>query len=339
LKSGFDPYVAILMAYLVKLKTQPTENAYATGVKFLKMVEYLKMIPSDPLIQVIEEYDRVLSVRWEEHGGALHWSRGDQNRNGLPPDWGDDLDSITIQLGLTWTVTVRETHNAPVHRARQADLPLPLFNTVNRPGLPLIAYPIKFHHWGLWACKSDSVLPTPDVETLHQLLNKGFDPNEYFQGHTIWEYTLYQVHTHKEILPERGLGYWLQVFKVMLIHGADPYTCCLHDPGDFKMAICLVDKPSPWFEKGARKHLQPDSGTHIKRGFDSSAWDIKNTHSYHHYSVTAVVADVFSCYEPTSTKELKEVLETRKRPTTQGSQKRKREDDNQDEPWSSKWVS
>jgi hypothetical protein len=28
------------------------------------------MTPSDSLTQVIEEYDRVLNVRWEEHGGT-----------------------------------------------------------------------------------------------------------------------------------------------------------------------------------------------------------------------------------------------------------------------------
>jgi hypothetical protein len=103
LKNGFDPYVAILMASLVKLKTQPTANVYETGVTFLEMIRDLKMTPSNPLMQVIEEYDRVLNVRWEEHGGTPHWSRGDPEWKGKGPrpDWGDDLGSIAIQLGLT----------------------------------------------------------------------------------------------------------------------------------------------------------------------------------------------------------------------------------------------
>lgn len=46
----------------------------------------LKMTPSDSLTQVIEEYDRVLNVRWEEHGGTPHWSRGNPEWKGPRPD-------------------------------------------------------------------------------------------------------------------------------------------------------------------------------------------------------------------------------------------------------------
>jgi hypothetical protein len=70
LKSGFDSYVAILMASLVKLKTQLAAIVYGTSVTFLKIIMDLKMTPSDSLTQVIEKYDRVLNVRWEEHGGT-----------------------------------------------------------------------------------------------------------------------------------------------------------------------------------------------------------------------------------------------------------------------------
>ena len=37
------------------------------------MIKDPNMTPSDPLIEVIEEYDRVLNVRWEEHGGTPTW--------------------------------------------------------------------------------------------------------------------------------------------------------------------------------------------------------------------------------------------------------------------------
>jgi hypothetical protein len=98
----------------------------------------------------------------------------------------------------------------------------------------------------------------------------------------------------------------------MLIHGADPYACCLHDPGDFNRGICLVDKPSPDSEKRAREHLQPDSRAPTKRGFDASAWDMEDTHPYHH-SVTAIAADVFRVYDYPGTRELKEILEAQKK--------------------------
>lgn len=96
---------------------------------------------------MIEEYDRVLNIRWEEHGGTPHWSRGDPEWKWPPPDWGDALGSIAVQLGLTLIVTTRETHNAsPIHRARQANLPLPFFNMLKRPRLPLIAYTSQLHN-------------------------------------------------------------------------------------------------------------------------------------------------------------------------------------------------
>jgi hypothetical protein len=340
LKSGFDPSVAILMASLVKLKTQPTTNVYETGVTFLKMIKYLNMTPSDPLIEVMEEYDRVLNVRWEEHGGTPHWSRGDPEWKWPRPDWGDDFGSIAIQLGLTWIITTRETHHAsPIHRARQAKLPLPFFNMVKRPGLPLIAYTIQFHNWALWECDNSLAHPTLDVKTLNQLLDQGFDPNECFQGYTVWEYTLYQVHTHKDLLfQESKLDCWLNVFKVMLIHGADPYACCLHDPGEFNKGICLVDKSSPESEKRAKEHLLPDSRAPTKRGFDASAWDMEDTHPYHH-SVTAIVADVFSLYNCSGATELQEILEARKKQTFRSPRKRKTGNGRQDDLGSSNWVS
>jgi len=57
----------------------------------------------------------------------------------------------------------------------------------------------------------------------------------------------------------------------MLIHGADPYACCLHDPGDFNKGICLVDKASLESEKRAKEHLLPGSRAPTKRSFDASA--------------------------------------------------------------------
>lgn len=127
-------------------------------------------------------------------------------------------------------------------------------------GLPLIAYRIQFHNWAMWECENSWSHPTLDIKTLDQLLDQGFDPNECFQGYTIWKYALYGVHTHKEFLfQESKLDYWLNVFKVILIHGADPYACCLHNPGDFIKGICLVGKPSLDSGKRAREHLLPDS--------------------------------------------------------------------------------
>jgi len=61
------------------------------------------------------------------------------------------------------------------------------------------------------------------------------------------------------------------MFRVMLIHGADPYACCLHDPGDFNKGICLVDKASLESEKRAKEHLLPGSRAPTKRSFDASA--------------------------------------------------------------------
>jgi hypothetical protein len=327
------------MASLVKIKTQPTNNVYETGVTFLKLARDLKVTPSDPLIQVIEEYDRVLNVRWAEQGGNPHWSRGDPAWKGPRPDWGDDLNSISIQLGLTWIVTSRESHAPPVHRARQAELPLPFFNTAKRPGLPLIAYAISFHNWALWERGDASTHPSLDSELVNQVLNQGFDPNECFQGYTIWEYTLYQVHTQKDLLfRESKLCYWLNVFKIMLLHGADPYACCLHDPSEFNRGICLVGKPSADVEKKAREHLQTDSRAPTKRGSDANKWDNEDTHRYHH-SVTAIVADVFSRYECPGTGELKKILEAQKRLRTRSPRERKAADNGRGGLGHQNWVS
>ena len=85
----------------------------------------------------------------------------------------------------------------------------------------------------------------PDYKTFNQLLDQGFDPNERFQGHAIWEHTVYRIYPQKDMLyQESKIICWLDAFKAMLIHGADPDACCLHDSGDFYRAIDLIGRPN-----------------------------------------------------------------------------------------------
>ncbi|KAH6673405.1 hypothetical protein B0J14DRAFT_666740 [Halenospora varia] len=339
LNSKFDPQMAILMAAVVKVKTQPIQNPYETGVTFLKSLKSLKLSLSNAVFQLIDEYDRILSLRFVEQGGAHHWSSRDPNWKGPRPNCGDDLDSIAVQLGLTWVATARGPGTAIV-RARQEELPLPFLNIPARPGLPLIGFAISFHFWAI--LESENVFSahlTPDVEGLVQLLSHGWDPNQYFQGHTMWEYTLHQTHTHGvQLYHESKLECWISVFKAMLLHGADPYACCLHDQDDFHRAIGLVDKASAESQIRTRSHLQPDFRDSRKRGVDESSWDTEDMHPYYH-SVTAIVADLFGRYDLPGTKELEEILDAQKKLNARYLRKKKAPGDCYNNVRRPDWVS
>jgi hypothetical protein len=73
----------------------------------------------------------------------------------------------------------------------------------------------------VWIAQNND--PSPNIEVLEALLRRGANPNQRFEHHSVWKLAIHHVQiTHKEWSPPIQRPLWWQVFKLMLLHGADP---------------------------------------------------------------------------------------------------------------------
>jgi hypothetical protein len=326
--SGFDPHRALITAYVIELKTTSlisnAKTIYDGGGEILSRCSGLEPSVSRAHIELVDELDRVVSVRSGDHDPELsheHWSNGN-------PAW----DNTTIKKRRQWksdilTMAMKSNMNWYIN-AKLASTDFMAVKT--REGLPLLAFALCFDSWGL---EGKATIPSYNVVQL--LLDNGANPNEMYEWRTIWQYTIHYVHILNDMeakLPD--FPCWMQIFKLMLEHGADPYACCIReDSCDVGWArsdpyACIKEGRSDFgwacsvgLKKGGemgydlasiRDHtlyrIKPWPG----EGNPHEDDDDPDTRHENHHSVTAIVYDVFRIRGVPGVDELIKVLEEAK---------------------------
>ena len=147
--SGFDPYVALLSAYVIELKTTElifkSKTVYNTGLMILSHCSRLEPVAFEAHIELLEELDRVVSTHWAGHDPESpngHWSN-------CHPTWEHDLrEARRVWRGDVLTMAIKSP--LPVYWYINAKLTSTASSAVNtRLGLPLLAFALRFDEWGL----------------------------------------------------------------------------------------------------------------------------------------------------------------------------------------------
>lgn len=284
--TDFNPRMALLMGVVNEAKMTPLRNVFETGMGRLREIIGFQLAPETPMVQLIEELDRVYDMRWKEQGHRPHWSRGDPIWVAGRPDWADDLDSAAVQAGLLSLVKARRDLASAANRAQMEGLPLPFLFGKRRPGLPLLLYAVSFQTWA--RNKSWNY----DLEVVRNLLASGCDPNEIFQGYTVWQYVIHHIHSTSYQMSIDQAMQRVEIMTLFLMHGADPHACCIEDSRRFDQATGLLTATNSELVERSYCHEWESQVIGTKRGFDEATWDANHIHPYLH-SVTAVVEDIF----------------------------------------------
>jgi hypothetical protein len=321
--SGFDPHTALITAYVVELKTtsliSKAKTIYDGGVEILSRCSGLEPSVSRAHIELVEELDRVVSVRSGDHDPELsheHWSNGnpawDRTTITKRQQWKTDILIMAMKSNVNWYVNAKlaSTDFIPVK---------------TREGLPLLAFALCFDSWAF-----EGKATIPSYNDVQFLLDNGANPNEMYESRTIWQYTIHYVHILNDMEAKLAdFPRWMQIFKLMLEHGADPYACCIReDSCDISWACSVGLKKGGemgYYLAAIRDHtlykIKPWPGE------GNSPEDDGNPGTRHeqHHSVTAVVYDVFRIREVPGVEELIKVLEEAKQAAgIRGKRKRKK---------------
>lgn len=103
-KSNFEPNLALLMGYVVQVKTEPISAIWKTAQKVLTEIAKLSLSATWPAMALVDEIDKVLTIRWREAGGEGHWTRLDPRWQYVDTTslWGGDITYVAQKCGLTW---------------------------------------------------------------------------------------------------------------------------------------------------------------------------------------------------------------------------------------------
>ncbi|KAK3348859.1 hypothetical protein B0T25DRAFT_569526 [Lasiosphaeria hispida] len=359
--------------------------------------------PSDMSKTLTWEVHRVLQHRWDELGlQTTKLDRAqdseDQNPgfglsiNNLGPKEGS-IAAIANRLGTDWYLRASAFHASSTQADGAHPLPYGPSSELEQPPLSLLIYALSFHELAfLLPTGIGSVIPwvklasryptgvapsyqgdgseaaalasvVPNVDLVQHLLNYGSDPNEDLNGNSVWEYVVQLVHILGHLNTDR-LHLWINVFRLMLEHGADPYACCLPnrpniwdvDKQQARRSFCPTVSSSVESESAEREEQGPSrrvvevlrehastcgrspSSARARRGVDENQWDSSNSHAYFH-SVTAVIKDVFEPSATPGTSELLALVETKKQlniPSRRAKNARTSGSENSEVP---RWIS
>jgi hypothetical protein len=219
--TNFDPDAALLMSYVIDVKTTDwfiDDSLYDAAKLIFKRIAHLKPAVSESHVALIEELDRVftarLQLRFDEHAG--HWSHVDPILGKWEPflvtenstEWQGDISSMAIVCNVNWYLKAKISSYSSVQPPS------------SKPGLPLLAYALRSHKWTSQKGK------TPDISSMEKLLQHGANPNAWYKGCTLWQYTIHRLHVLfiSKKGPPNHAGFretWLEALNLLLRHGAD----------------------------------------------------------------------------------------------------------------------
>ncbi len=291
---GFDPHAARLLGYVAGAKSTRFSDVPRDGHRILEDIRKLPLSASPETVALMDELDRVLTYRWNEQEGHLHWSCYGSDRNRwqpfespehMWPIWGADIVSpAAVQHRLVWFAEAKVGRPGEARSSETASL--------TTPRLPFLAYAVSLH---LWAASSH--LPMPDLDLLSLLLGRGYDPNVEFHDVPIWMHVINHVHSleYAEYVSPGHLLAWAHVFEVMLQAGADPHASCISDPVVVAQTVGYSNDPQD-VPPAIIKHFDPTLCEH----FTSQ------------HTIDVVVASVFDAND-IDTVQLKTTLEAARR--------------------------
>jgi hypothetical protein len=326
-RTSFDPTLSLVMGIVIQLKQLHGLFNEARSLDLIRQVTNLRVKPCETAVDLLSEFHRVLNMRWSE--------AGIQELDANDPilfdyvqhtDSEDKVTSRAMRCGPHWYSS-----------GKGLFLPFnPSDSSTSRPegfawqptSPPLLVYALSFHSLPPLLLPMKPIVPNkaseqkpsqtvlgdqfiPHVGLVEYLLNHGFHPNQSLDTFTIWEYTIFLVHLHSSLSPDH-LAPWVQVFKLMLDHGADPHACCMQHEDIFLQGTgntTIYD-----YHRAIQAHadIPKEPGmVRRRRGVDEDRWDADNPHAYYH-SVTAVVNDVFTLSGVPGTEELFTLLKHKK---------------------------
>jgi hypothetical protein len=317
---SFDPETALLMSYVIEVKSTDWLRKYASlydgAVTILRRARLLKPMTSDSHIYLIEELDRAFTIHWTGEGLEAinsHWSNSnpewDPSPREIRREWQGDILSMALKLHVTWYIDAKL---------------LPSFTpsaTAYRPGLPLLAYALGFDSWAF-----ERKPPKPDGSLVEKFLRHGANPNEIYKGYTIWQYTIHYLHILNEIEEEEAhFIAWLEIFKLMLKHGADPHAYWIEDEDTRIRHLTLKKYDKKGYSlKPVAPHIIFEIPLHIwlpkQRNLN---WSAERRDELQH-SVTEVFYDVFGKRATRGVDGIIRILEEKKRSAEPQEKKRKR---------------
>ncbi|KAH9213046.1 hypothetical protein DL95DRAFT_238642, partial [Leptodontidium sp. 2 PMI_412] len=187
----FDPNTALLMSYVIEVKSANLSGetcVYDEGVRMFLRTSSLELSACQAHVDLFEELDHALSIHWASQSPddiPGHWSNGNTEWDHTLLDgrreWNGDVLTMAVSLNLMWYVEAKlESQDSLAGNKRG--------------GLPLLGYALCFDAWSL-SLKTEAKIPNYGMVEL--LLKHEANPNELYQGYTIWQYMIHYLYTIK----------------------------------------------------------------------------------------------------------------------------------------------
>ncbi|KAM7186500.1 hypothetical protein V8F20_011376 [Naviculisporaceae sp. PSN 640] len=286
---SFCPHTALLVGWVLAVKSVPfaTDKVVCPKEQIVLATRGLKLsaIPSPCLFGLLGELDRTLHARNME-------SRMTHDEGSAAATWNKNGTHFDFVPGHLWhgELPIWQPQNPTEqwdYMADQRGVPLvfaPLERHASGPGLALA---LLLSQWKSWLSNPvPKKVPEPGSIPLVASI-VATDSNAVHSrvsGHSLWALTVHLVHVFHSMYPDdENFTSWLQVFQLMIDHGADPHITCLEgrDFGD-------VIGGSEWFPpKVVGRHHQ-----HLETGM-GEYWCLADDQDTCSHTVEAVVRDVF----------------------------------------------
>jgi hypothetical protein len=214
----YDPWTALGISKTLTLK----RNMFGSSSDVLPFPAKLKPAHwyargihpsnSDTLVQLLDECDKILSMhqlkirteRPERSKSDMHWSN-----IRWPRSWKTNFLCYAVENHLPEYVKAKLVSNPHLLKSK--------------PGMPLLAFCFL-------SIDLNDVFDISTLEFMEILLEHGADPNELFEGYSVWQYWLHFVH----VLVHRNSGWYIgyalsrleSIFKLLLRNSVDLNACC-----------------------------------------------------------------------------------------------------------------
>ncbi len=248
-----------------------------------KLAQRIKLANLDSQILILEKFDRAaISL---QHTSSLHWSNVY-----LPFPCKTEFLFMATKAGLHAYMSSKIKANPLLIRCRG--------------GTPLLACVLSnIDSWD------------KQCQTIELLLENGANPNDTFEGHTIWHYWIHYLHVYGSDDLRKGR----YITKLMLVHDVNLNVCCF-TPDNPVLTQVYLKKKCCWRDFYIIRNMASEMPNHGKdeiklenvdkrsRG-GSQGSDKSKTSFEHEHSLVSVIKDVFK-NDPNYRNELLELIET-----------------------------
>jgi hypothetical protein len=302
--TGFDACFALLIAYIIAFKrflVRHPRDVEAVIDYFFEASRYGKFVCPYNLhaqMLLLDEFDRAAMVAYR----SAKVTKDERNEFDPSTHWSALIFSVRWKTTFL-SMASYQTVNSYVERKLSTNTRLLEQGT----GLPLLGFVFLSSKWEYSSVASGT------WDLLEILLAQGLDPNERYEGVTIWQYWVHYMHcydsygqTGVKMLPAIE-----RIFKSMLNCGVDLHVCCIMDSKIWENVYSEEEMRGGRLLRDCaivRHHLTIHSESEDGIG-DKSLWrPFKEIHS-----LSAVITDIFNTeQDPHGADELLEYIATLK---------------------------